>query len=194
MGVYNLNYSAGMAQSQNIYLYENISSAIDTSLLSGKNLIYYIRGRETNWIRTIAAYPTDNGNWAAPTYINNDRYWYLRFNCTYPTTSNQSFYDGATNTYRKLGTFVPPVNETFDVDIYYGSYTLNSLSLTKIDGLSIVINLTVDNTFGYIESDNPTSYFTEYTDNDLIAAQGLSTGKPYDNNRDAQYGTQTWNN
>ena len=75
MATYNLNYTGNMAQSQYVYFYENITSVIDTSLLSGKKLLFYVRGRKTNWIRTIAAYPTDSGDWNSPTYINNNRYW-----------------------------------------------------------------------------------------------------------------------
>ena len=196
MGTYNLHYTTGMSQSQNIFFYENITSAIDTSLLSGKNLIYYVRGRKTNWVRTIAAYPTDNGNYAAPTYLNNDRYWTLRFTNLYPTSSNIATYDGASGSSRLLGIFTSPINETYDISVYYGSYTLSRNALTKIDGINIVLNVTVDKSFDSIETDNPVSYFTEYTENDLIEAIPIGTGKANSgqNERNAQYGTQTWDN
>ena len=65
MATYNLHYSGGMAQLQNVYFYENITSAIDTGLLSSKNLLFYVRGRKTNFIRTIAAYPTNCGDYSS---------------------------------------------------------------------------------------------------------------------------------
>ena len=196
MGTYNLHYTTGMAQSQHVYFYENITSAIDTNLLSGQNLIFYIRGRKTNWVRTIGAYPTDSGNFAIPTYLNNSRYWTLRFTNQYPSTSAISTYDGVSNASRKTGIFVSPINETYDITLYYGSYTLSRTSLTKIEGINIVLNVTVDKSFGFIETDNPISYYTEYSDNDLIEAIPNDTGRADGglNERDAQYGTQTWNN
>tara|TARA_R100000808_G_C2101467_1_gene118417 strand:+ start:313 stop:894 length:582 start_codon:yes stop_codon:yes gene_type:complete len=193
MGVYNLNYSAGMAQSQNIFFYENISSLVDTGTLTGKYLIFYIRGRKTNWIRSAVAYPTANGDWGSPEYTNNNRCWTLRLTVLYPTSSNISSYDGASTTFRLYGGFVSPINETFDVDVYYrDTLSLNVNSSTKIEGLSIVLNVTVDETFGSLDSDVPLSYFTEYTNNDLQSVLPLSSGKPTSNNEDNQYGTITW--
>ncbi|QDP49389.1 MAG: hypothetical protein Tp164SUR323001_11 [Prokaryotic dsDNA virus sp.] len=193
MGVYNLNYSSGMAQVQNIFFYENISSLVEPSTLTGKYLLFYFRGRKTNWIRSAVAYPTANGDYNAPEYTNNDRCWTLRLTLVYPTSSNIASYDGASTLYRLLGNFVPPINETFDIDVYYNNtHTLNINSSTKIEGLSIVLNVTVDETFGSIDSDLPISYFTEYTNNDLKAELPISGGKPYSNNEDNQYGTITW--
>ena len=42
MATYNLHYKSGMSQTQYVYFYENITSAIDTSLISGKFLLFYI--------------------------------------------------------------------------------------------------------------------------------------------------------
>tara|TARA_R100000353_G_C6439581_1_gene178162 strand:+ start:97 stop:678 length:582 start_codon:yes stop_codon:yes gene_type:complete len=193
MGVYNLNYSTGMSESQNIFFYENISSLVEPGTLTGKYLIFYIRGRKTNWIRSAVAYPTANGNYSSPEYTNNNRYWTLRLTLLYPTTSNINTYDGASTSFRLTGGFLPPINETFDIDVYYrDTLSLNVNASTKIEGLSIVLNVTVDENFSSLDSDVPISYFTEYSNNDLKAVLPLSSGKPTSNNEDNQYGTITW--
>jgi hypothetical protein len=196
MATYNLNYSGNMAQSQHVYFYENITSAIDTSLLSGKKLLFYVRGRKTNWIRTIAAYPTDSGDWNSPTYINNSRYWTLRLTNLYPTSSNITTYDKTNSLAKRQGIFVSPINETYDIEVYYTdvSYAvmLNLSAATKIEGIKIVLNVSVNQTFQDIETDNPISYYTEYANNDLIASDVPDEGYNSSNNRDSQYGTQNW--
>lgn len=196
MATYNLKYTSGMAQLQNVYFYENITSAIDTSILSGKNLVFYVRGRNTNFIRTIASYPTDSGDYNSPTFLNNSRYWTLLLKVYYPTTSNISTYDTTNNLSKRMGSIVLPMGDTYDIDLYYTTaiYTqiLNLSFATKIDGLSIVLNTSVDNTFGHIETDNPVSFFNEYSNNDLIESDVDGVGYSSDNNRDSQYGTQNW--
>ena len=197
MATYNLNYTSGMAQLQNVYFYENITSAIDTSLLSGKFLLFYIRGRKTNWIRTVAAYPTDSGDFNSPTFLNNSRYWTLLLKVYYPTTTNISNYDTSNNLAKRQGGFVAPINETYDIDLYYTSQNyLNVLRTdlaTKIDGINIVLNVTVDKVFLSEHSqDLPISYYTEYANNDLIEASVPLEGYSDTNNRDNQYGTQNW--
>ena len=196
MATYNLNYTSGMAQLQNVYFYENITSAIDTSVLSGKNLLFYIRGRKTNFIRTIAAYPTDSGDYASPTFLNNDRYWTLLLKVYYPTTSNITTYDTTSNLAKRMGAVVLPIGDTYDIDIYYTSVSyvnvLDLSSATKIDSVNLVLNASVDQLFSDLETDNPLSYYTEYTNNDLIAADIPVEGYSSSNNRDSQYGTQNW--
>jgi|TARA_R110000824_G_scaffold10706_6_gene46884 hypothetical protein len=197
MATYNLHYTGGMAQTQYVYFYENITSVIDTSLISGKFLLFYIRGRKTNWIRSIAAYPTDSGDYGNPTWLNNSRYWTLRLTANYPTASNISNYDTTNNLAKRQGAFVPPINETYDIDLYYTSQNyLNVLRTdlaTKIDGISIVLNVSVDKVFLSEHSqDLPISYYTEYANNDLIGATVPLEGYSDSNNRDSQYGTQNW--
>ena len=197
MATYNLNFSSGMSQVQNVYFYENIASAIDTSLISGKFLLFYIRGRKTNWIRTVAAYPTASGDYGNPTWTNNDRYWTFLLTTVYPTTSNISTYDTTNNLTKRQGAFVPPINETYDIELYYTSQNylnvLRSDLATKIDGINIVLNVTVDKAFLADHSlDLPISYFTEYANNDLTASDIPVEGYSSSNNRDSQYGTQNW--
>ena len=196
MATYNLNYTYGMSESPHIYFYENIESAIDTSLLSGKKLLFYVRGRKTNWIRTVGAYPTDSGDWLNPTYINNSRYWTLRLTNLYPTSSNITTYDKTNSLAKRQGIFVSPLYETYDIEVYYTNQSyaamLNVSAATKIEGIKIVLNVTVDKSFQSIDTDNPISYYTEYTNNDLIAADIPDEGYSSSNNRDSQYGTQNW--
>ena len=196
MATYNLHYTTGMAQSQNVYFYENITSAIDTGLLSGKNLLFYVRGRKTNFIRTIAAYPTNSGDYSSPTFLNNSRYWTLLLKVYYPTSSNITTYDTTSNLAKRMGTIVLPIGDTYDIDLYYTSASyvniLDLSSATKINNISIVLNASVDKTFTSIETDNPISYYTEYANNDLIAADIPDEGYSSSNNRDSQYGTQNW--
>ena len=196
MATYNLNYTGNMAQSQYVYFYENITSVIDTSLLSGKKLLFYVRGRKTNWIRTIAAYPTDSGDWNSPTYINNNRYWTLRLTNLYPTSSNITTYDKTNSLAKRQCIFVSHINETYDIEVYYTNVSyavmLNLSAATKIEGIKIVLNVSVDKTFQDIETDNPISYYTEYANNDLISADIPDEGYSSSNNRDSQYGTQNW--
>ena len=196
MATYNLHYSGGMAQLQNVYFYENITSAIDTGLLSSKNLLFYVRGRKTNFIRTIAAYPTNSGDYSSPTFLNNSRYWTLLLKVYYPTSSNIATYDTTSNLAKRMGTIVLPIGDTYDIDLYYTSASyvniLDLSSATKINNISIVLNASVDKTFTSIETDNPISYYTEYANNDLIAADIPIEGYSSSNNRDSQYGTQNW--
>ena len=131
MATYNLHYSGGMAQLQNVYFYENITSAIDTGLLSSKNLLFYVRGRKTNFIRTIAAYPTNSGDYSSPTFLNNSRYWTLLLKVYYPTSSNIATYDTTSNLAKRMGTIVLPIGDTYDIDLYYTSASyVNILDLT----------------------------------------------------------------
>ena len=196
MATYNLNYSGEMSKLQYVYFYENITSAIDTSLLSGKRLLFYVRGRETNFIRTIAAYPTDSGDYNSPTFLNNNRHWTLRLTVLYPTTSNISTYDTTSNLAKRQGGVVLPLGDTYDIDVYYTSENylnvLNISNATKIPGINIVLNVSVDGNYYYLETDSPVSYYTEYTNNDLIAESIGTKGYSSDNNRDSQYGTQNW--
>ena len=196
MATYNLHYSGGMAQLQNVYFYENITSAIDTGLLSSKNLLFYVRGRKTNFIRTIAAYPTNSGDYSSPTFLNNSRYWTLLLKVYYPTSSNIATYDTTSNLAKRMGTIVLPIGDTYDIDLYYTSASyvniLDLSSATKINNISIVLNASVDKTFTSIETDNPISYYTEYANNDLIAADIPIEGYSSSNNRDSHYGTQNW--
>ena len=195
MSTYNLQYTSGMAQIQNIYFYENLTSLTGEGTLTDKNLTFLLRGRKTNWIRTIAAYPTDNGDFTDPVYTSNDRYWVLKLTVIYPTVSNRASYDGAVTSGRLAGNICSPVNEIYDIDIYYGdSNSLNTVPMTKIEGLNLVLNVTVDDTFFYLESDNPASGYTEYTSNDLVAYEPFNNGRPNESQNiyDAQYGTTTW--
>ncbi len=196
MATYNITYTGGMSTLQNVYFYENITSAIDTGLLSGKNLLFYIRGRETNFIRTIAAKPTDSEDYNSPTFLNNDRYWTLLLRVYYPNSSNISTYDTTNNLSKRMGSVVLPMGDTYDIEIYYtdSNYTniLNISTATKIQGINIVLKASVDATYNSIETDNPMSYYTEYTNNDLIAESIGTKGYSSNNNRDSQYGTQNW--
>lgn len=214
MAIYNLNYSGGMAQSQNIFFYENISSMVDSSLIDNgvegdgkKTIIFLIRGRKTNWIRSIPAYATISEGTYQPTYDFNDRRWILRLTCIYPTSSNITTYD--TGSQRYSGIFVVPINETYDIKLYYGAKSLRTASLTEIPGINIVLNVSVDETFTHIDSNNPTTYYTQYATNDLLARdtagfhaaapnkRGLPVVADASNpdivlNTDAEYGVQTW--
>jgi|TARA_R100001163_G_scaffold34013_1_gene26313 hypothetical protein len=196
MATYNITYTGGMATLQNVYFYENITSYIDTSLLSGKNLLFYIRGRETNFIRTIAADPTDSGDYNNPTFLNNDRYWTLLLKVLYPNATNISTYDTTNNLAKRMGSVVLPMGDIYDIDVYYTSENyiniLNLANAIKIQGINIVLKASVDATFSYLETDNPVSYYTEYTNNDLIAESVGTKGYSSNNNRDSQYGTQNW--
>tara|TARA_R110002020_G_scaffold442929_1_gene654164 strand:+ start:139 stop:741 length:603 start_codon:yes stop_codon:yes gene_type:complete len=196
MATYNITYTGGMSTLQNVYFYENITSSIDTSLLSGKNLLFYIRGRETNFIRTIAAKPTDSEDYNSPTFLNNDRYWTLALSVYYPNASNISTYDTTNNLAKRMGSVVLPMGDTYDIEVYYTSsnYTniLNISTATKIPGINIVLKASVDATYDSIETDNPMSYYTEYTNNDLIDESIGTKGYSSNNNRDSQYGTQNW--
>jgi len=196
MATYNLNYSASMSTLQYVYFYENLTSSISANTLSGKNLLFYIRGRETNFIRTVAAYPTDSGDYGSPTFLNNDRYWTLRLTAFYPTSSNITTYDTTNNLAKRQGGVVIPIGDTYDIEVYYTEENyvniLDISSATKIPGINIVFNVTVDGTFDNIETDNPVSYYTEYADNDLIAQSVGTKGYSSENNRDSQYGTQNW--
>jgi hypothetical protein len=218
MATYNLHYTKGMAQSQSVDFFENISSAIgDDSLIDSgtlgssdnKTILFTIRGRKTNWIRSVCAIGTISEGTFRPTYDHNKRWWKLRLTFLYPTSSSITNYDVKNS--RLQGTFVAPVNETYDITLSYGVQDLRSDVNTPIEGINIVLKVSVDNTFDYIETDNPVSFYTEYSDNDLTAKNtgasispdrtnesglpvkaGSGSSQVVDIQTDAQYGTQTW--
>tara|TARA_R100001086_G_C11808223_1_gene250754 strand:+ start:386 stop:1066 length:681 start_codon:yes stop_codon:yes gene_type:complete len=222
MAVYNLHYTKGMSLNQSIFFYENISSAIERDSLidsgtegsaSNKTIVMYIRGRKTNWIRSVCAIGTVSNGTFRPTYKHNERYWELKMNFAYPGTIAGALdfqYDVMSS--RTLGTFQGPVNETYDITLFYSSLELgNDAAISSgsvIPGINIVLNVTEDETFDYINTNSPNSYYTEYSKNDLtakltadsanspIGTGGLplltSGSSTIDIHTDVQYGTQTW--
>ena len=222
MAVYNLHYTKGMSLSQSVFFYENISSAIERDSLidSGtqgsalnRTIVMYIRGRKTNWIRSVCAIGTVSNGTFRPTYKHNERYWELKMNFAYPgTIAGALDFQYDTMSSRTLGAFQGPVNETYDITLFYGSQELGNdtaISTGKvIPGINIVLNVTEDETFDYINTNSPNSYYTEYSKNDLtakltadsanspIGTGGLplltSGSNTIDIHTDVQYGTQTW--
>lgn len=222
MAVYNLHYTKGMSLSQSVFFYENISSAIERDSLidsgtpgsaSNQTIVMYIRGRKTNWIRSVCAIGTVSNGTFRPTYKHNERYWELKMTFSYPgdTAGNLSFNNDKMQS-RTLGVFQAPVNETYDITLFYGGQELGNDTAIQagsvIPGINIVLNVTEDETFNYITNNSPNSYYTEYSKNDLTAKLTADTatlpigngGLPVltsgsstiDIHTDVQYGTQTW--
>ena len=223
MATYNLHYTNGMTELQSVFFYENISSAIESDSLidsgtlgsaDNKTILMYIRGRKTNWIRGVCAIGTVSNGTFRPTYEHNSRYWELKLFFYYPTSSNITTYD--IYNARKLGSLVAPVNETYDITLTYGAQDVrndtNIINGRVINGINIVLNVTVDETFSSIETDNPISYYTEYNKNVLSAKNtgsfvstddrgnegglpvqgGAGSDQIIDIQTNAQYGVQTW--
>ena len=223
MATYNLHYTGEMATLQSVYFYENISSAIESDSLidsgtpgsvDNQTILMYIRGRKTNWIRGVCAIGTVSNGTYRPTYQHNSRYWELKLLFYYPTSSNITTYDIYNG--RRLGVFVAPVNETYDITLTYGAQDVrNDVNIVQgrvINGIDIVLNVTVDETFTNIEANSPISYYTEYNKNDLSAKntgafvstddRGNEGGLPVegaacadqiiDIQTNVQYGVQTW--
>tara|TARA_R100001163_G_scaffold63312_2_gene55008 strand:+ start:165 stop:755 length:591 start_codon:yes stop_codon:yes gene_type:complete len=194
MSVYNLNLEGSMPPTVlggTIIFYENLSSIVD--IANTKNLIALCRARKTNITRFVSCYPTGgSGDAPDPTYNSNSRYWQFGITFLYGSAGIASVYD--VYAYRQLGTVVMPFMDTLDIDLYYANSNSYAIAdLTKIEGTSIVVNLTVDETYVH-KGDLPFSYYTEYTDNDVDDVIPGATGEPSsaDEELDAQYGTQIW--
>ena len=195
MGVYNINYTGTMPPlgiGKTITLRENISSLVEIS--NTKNLNFLVRGRKTNFTRVFQATPTV-GDFDSPQFVNNKRFWTINLTHIYPTSGSISAYDN--EYYRKnFGFLVAPVMETYDIDLYYGDgKSLNLSSFTKIEGVDIVLNITVDKDYNNIETNNPVSSYTQYSENDVVDITPTgSTGQPTSSQEElnAQYGTQIW--
>lgn len=195
MGVYNLNFTGAMPPlvvGGTIHFYENISSLVD--IANTKNLIALCRARKTNITRFVSCNPAGgSGDTDNPVYNSNDRYW--QFGISFFWAAYHAVYD--VYGYRLLSTVVMPTQDIIDIDLYYAdSNTLAIASLTKIEGTNIVVNLTVDETYSFLNvpTNSPLSYYTEYTDNDVADVIPGSTGEPgvADEELNAQYGTQIW--
>ena len=195
MGVYNIHYTGSMPPlviGKTITLRENIDSLVD--IPNTKNLVFLARGRKTNFTRVFQATPTV-GDFDNPEFVNNNRCWAINLTHIYPTSGSISAYDN--QVYRQnFGFLVAPVMETYDIDLYYGDNKSVTLSLfTKIEGINIVLNTTVDKDYNNIETDNPVSSYTQYSENDVVDITPTgSTGQPTSSQEElnAQYGTQIW--
>ena len=194
MGVYNLNLEGSMAPTVlggEIVFYENLSSLVD--IPNTKNLIALCRARKTNITRFVSCFPRDgSGDNTNPTYKSSSRCWQFGITFLWASPILQPIWD--VETYRKLSLAVMPFIDTVDIDLYYAdSNTFSIGSLTKIEGTSIVVNLTVDKTYTLL-GDFPLTYYTEYTNNDVNDLIPDSTGEPIsaDEELNAQYGTQIY--
>jgi len=194
MSVYNLNLEGTMPPTVlggTVVFYENLSSLVD--IANTKNLIALCRARKTNITRFVSCYPNGgSGDAPDPTYNSNSRYWQFAITFLYGTTGIAGTYDVLG--FREQSITVMPYMDTIDIDLYYAdSNTFAIEGLTKIEGTSIVVNLTVDETYVH-KGDLPITYYTEYTDNDVDNVIPGATGEPSsaDEELDAQYGTQIW--
>tara|TARA_R100000664_G_scaffold10000_3_gene16597 strand:+ start:137 stop:748 length:612 start_codon:yes stop_codon:yes gene_type:complete len=197
----NQEWTTGASNPSVINLRINISSYIDDSTISGKFIILKFRGRKTNFQRSCVAIPS-NGSYSSPTYDNNSRYWTLTFKDYYPGadyTPGGSF-NVDTSVKRLLGIMVLPSDEIYDITYWYNSSWATNLgtgsAAVEITGISSILNVRTDPA---VFTANPgaaaLSYYTEYTENDLssvdMSADGLPASASVDN-RDVQYGTETW--
>ena len=194
MSKYNLHLQGSMSPTVlggTVVFYENLSSLVD--IANTKNLIALCRARKTNITRFVATYPNGgSGDYDNPTYNSNDRFWKFGITFLYGSPTIVSGYDNYAN--RQQCIVVVPFMDTLDIDLYYAdSNTFAIASLTKIEGTSIVVNLTVDETYTQ-KGDLAFTYYTEYTDNDVDDVIPGATGEPSsaDERLDAQYGTQIY--
>ena len=155
------------------HMYEDLSSLgvkKETSNGVEYRILLEFRGQTTNWTRTVIAY-------AAPYLIVNDRSWKIPFEIA--KYNWLQIMDSEAQ--RRAGIVYLPQPEIYNVNFYYQTSTTNLdvSSATKIDITEqLVTKRTIDNpALGY--NDAPVSYYTEYTDNDVV------DGK---NNTNIQYG------
>jgi hypothetical protein len=194
MGVYNLNLEGAMPPTVlggTVVFYENLSSLVD--IPNTKNLTALCRARKTNITRFVSCFPSGgSGDAPDPTYNSNSRYWQFGITFLYGSAGIASVYDVLG--YRNGAIVVMPFMDTIDIDLYYADSNSFAIgNLTKIEGTSIVVNLTADETYVH-KGDLPITYYTEYTDNDVSDVIPGSSGEPSaaDEELDAQYGTQIW--
>ena len=197
MGMYNLNFTGSMPPTifgGSITFFENIYSLVDIPNNGTNYLIALCRSRNTNITRAVLTYP-QNGNEDIenPIYNANSRFWEFRITFMLPSASLRATFDNETN--RRLSLVFMPLMDTIDIDLYYGnSATFLFSGLTKIEGLNIVANLTVDENYQHL-GDRPISYYTQYNDNDVIPIiPSTSSGQPASDQEElnAQYGTSIY--
>jgi len=208
--MYNINWEDGMSWSQTLKMYPNLGSRVSNSTIDGNFLLLKFRGRKTNFIRAFSFMSTIDSGTYQPTYTHNDRYWEFKLQIWYPLASTISSADTGNN--RKLANFVAPVGDTYDITMYYGSRDLGLATKTLIPNVNIVLNVSVDETYQKLETNDPISYYNEYTNNDQVAllTAGYCSSRPniqglpasnadaiacdniIDINKDVEYGVQTW--
>lgn len=202
MGMYNLEFTGTMPPTVlggTINFYEDLNSLVD--IANTKYIIALCRSRKTNITRCVTAFPSGGSNDIDnPVYLNNNRYWKFGITFLFAKQTIRNIYDNTTQ--RKLSLVCMPCDDTIDIDLYYAStngYLFSSADpsvevLTKIEGTNIVVNLTAKE--DYIQlGDFPVSYYTEYTDNDVVpVVPESSSGNPSSSQEqlNAQYGTQIY--
>lgn len=175
--------------------YENLNSY---SIPDGARIIIKFTGLQNNYQRSVLAVPT-NADTADPTYDTNDRYWKLTW--SYVVANNKTHaltHDIRAN---KLGgTVVLPAPGIYNIDLYYSTNdsAINYLKTSSTYATHITQlqpRLYISSTASAYTADNPAVSYDEYASNDLIEVDMSAYGLPEsadDDNRDAQYGVQTW--
>ena len=193
--MYQYNWSVVSGSNAVFKFYENLKAYVD--LPTDNYLMLKFRGLSTGFQRSVICIPS-NADFTNPTYDINDRYATFEIQLFNSNLASVEVTNRDTEGWRKTGYVVLTSPEMYEVKYYYRSdYSLriNStiVALTEIPELQSVLNLTrtVDST---IPASPAVSYYTEYADNDVISQNISTKGMPLeaDDNRDVQYGVQTW--
>lgn len=193
--MYQYNWSVVSGSNAVFKFYENLKAYVD--LPTDNYLMLKFRGLSTGFQRSVICIPS-NADFTNPTYDINDRYATFEVQLFNSNLASIGGSNRDTEGWRKTGYVVLTSPEMYEVKYYYRSdYSLriNStiVALTEIPELQSVLNLTrtVDST---IPASPAVSYYTEYADNDVISQNISTKGMPLeaDDNRDVQYGVQTW--
>ena len=193
--MYQYNWSAPSGANALFYFYENLKAYVD--LPTDNYLMLKFRGLSTGFQRSVICIPS-NADFTNPTYDINDRYATFKIQLFNSNLASIGGSNRDTEGWRKTGYVVLTSPEMYEVKYYYRSdYSLridsSIVALKEIPELQSVLNLTrsVDST---IPASPAVSYYTEYADNDVISQNISTKGMPTeaDDNRDVQYGVQTW--
>jgi|TARA_R110002020_G_scaffold79687_1_gene199457 hypothetical protein len=185
-----------------VWFYENLNAYVDLPS-STFWIVLKFTGRNNNYQRSIIARPT-NADFSSPVYESNDRYVKFGFTAWMPkwNTDTQSN-DSSAN--MSVGNAVLPTIDTYDIKVYYSTSSTkdtDSSDVTLIPEIKPVLLCTDENRDIVTNSANWADYlnpafvsYNPYTTNDLTEVEMTSLGKPASasvDNRDAQYGVQTW--
>tara|TARA_R100000353_G_scaffold128946_1_gene91550 strand:- start:138 stop:785 length:648 start_codon:yes stop_codon:yes gene_type:complete len=184
-----------------LFFYENINAYVDLPT-STFWIVLKFTGRNNNYQRSCIAVPT-NDDFSSPEYESNSRYVKFGVKTYMPKWTGDENNDITGNKY--VGIVVLPTVGIYDVKVYYStSYTIDTdhADMTLIPEIKPVLYVTdenrdiVTNAVSWANYLNPvfTSY-NSYTTNDLTEVEMNSVGKPASasvDNRDVQYGVQTW--
>ena len=184
-----------------LFFYENINAYVDLPS-STYWIVLKFTGRNNNYQRSCIAVPT-NADFSSPVYESNSRYVKFGVQTYMPKWTGAQTVDISGNKY--IGNVVLPTKDIYDIKVYYSTslqIDTDHSDVTLIPEIKPVLYVTdenrdiVTNPTDWANYLNPVFVsYNSYTTNDLTEVEMTTVGKPASasvDNRDVQYGVQTW--